>query len=320
MLMMTTNTEAGTSFESLANELFLEIFKYLSRPLIYHSFHGLHIRLDKLILGHSRNSHLDLRSISKVDFDITFEKYLLDTFDLITSMCLSDDDDTPGQIDGYFLHGLEFRQLVSLHSILFSNIRSEKSMDAIILDLPYLVNLINLTFEQCYFPSQNTLEKALTYGNSIWSLPKLISFSFIVNYKYRQSHHIVDKYRRDNGICICTSVISSTLKCLSIIGVAYCSIDLMQLFTHTPHLQCLSIDQSTTAQVGSNVIMKQLTELSLSFNLTFTWNFQLSNILRNIPNLNYLKLDYDYGYPPMDGGDWEQIIRNHLPKLQRLEF
>ncbi|CAF1210474.1 unnamed protein product [Adineta ricciae] len=189
-------------FESLANELFLEVFKYLSTSHIYHAFHGLNIRLDELILEYFRNSHLDLRSISKLDFDIIVQEYLPSMLDRITSLCLSDDDDTPGQIDEFFSHGLKLRQLVNLHSLLLNNIRSESIMDTIILDLPYLSNLTHLTFEQCYFASQNTLEKAFTYGNSIWSLPQLICLCFKVNYKYRQSHHIVDKYRRDSGICI----------------------------------------------------------------------------------------------------------------------
>ncbi|CAF3879379.1 unnamed protein product [Rotaria sp. Silwood1] len=308
------------SFESLANELFLEVFKYLSTSHIYHAFHGLNVRLDELILEYFRNSHLDFRSISKLDFDIIIQEYLPGMLDRITSLCLSDDDDTPGQIDDFFSHGLELRQLVNLHSLLLSNIRSESIMDKIILDLPYLSNLTHLTFEQCYFPSQNTLEKTFTYGNSIWSLPQLIYLCFKVNYKYRQSHHIVDKYRRDNGICIRASVTSSTLECLSIIGVAYCSIDLTELHKHTPHLRRLSIDEFTVTQIPSYAIMPQLTTLIISFCLNYTWHRPFLEMLKNLPTLIYLKLDYDYEYPSMDGEDWKQLIRNHLPQLQRLEF
>lgn len=320
MLILIKNAKTVMYFESLANELFLEVFKYLSTSHIYHAFHGLNIRLDELILEYFRNAHLDFRSISKLDFDIIVQEYLPGMLDRITSLCLSDDDDTPGQIDEFFSHGLELRQLVNLHYLLLSNIRSESIMDKIILDLPYLSNLTHLTFEQCYFASQNTLEKAFTYGNSIWSLPQLICLYFKVNYKYRQSHHIVDKYRRDNGICIRTSVTSSTLECLSIIGVTYCSVDLTELHKHTPHLRRLSIDEFTVTENPSYAIMPQLTTLIISYSLNYTWHRHFLEMLRNLPNLMYFKLDYDYGYPSMDGGDWEQLIHNHLPKLQRLEF
>ena len=309
-------------FESLASELFLEVFKYLSTSHIYHAFHGLNIRFDELILEYFRNSHLDFRSISKLDFDTIVQEYLPNMLDRITSLCLSDDDDTPGQIDQFFSHGLQLRQLVNLHSLLLSNIRSESNMDKIILDLPYLSNLTHLTFEQCYFASQNTLEKAFTYGNSIWSLPQLICLCFKVDYKYRQSHHIVDKYRRDNGICIRTSVTSSTLEYLSIIGVTSCSIDLTELHKHTPHLRYLSMDEFTITDNPTYAIMPQLTTLIISYSLKHTWHCHFLEMLRRkyLPNLIYFKLDYDYEYPPMDGGTWKQLIDNHLPKLQRLEF
>lgn len=115
-------------FEWLANELFLEVFKFLTTSHLYHAFHD-------LILEYFRTCDMDFRSISKFDFDIILQQYLTPMTDRITSLCLSDEDDTPGQIDQFSSHGFLIRQFINLRSLFINNIQSEKIMDKIMVDL-----------------------------------------------------------------------------------------------------------------------------------------------------------------------------------------
>jgi hypothetical protein len=61
---------------------------------------------------------LVFRSILKNDFDMSCEQYILSMIDRIISVHLSDDDETPGQIDIFFLYSFTLRQFTQLRSLL----------------------------------------------------------------------------------------------------------------------------------------------------------------------------------------------------------
>jgi hypothetical protein len=105
------------NLESLANELLLDLFEFLSAVHLLRAFHGLNSRFDTLLLAHFGTYHLDFRSISKTDFDIVCEQHLPLIADRIVSLCLSDDYDTPQQIDLFLSHLFTLRQLTNLRSL-----------------------------------------------------------------------------------------------------------------------------------------------------------------------------------------------------------
>ncbi|CAF3675001.1 unnamed protein product [Adineta steineri] len=241
------------------------------------------------------------------------------TIDRITSLCLSDDDDTPGKIDLFFSYGFLIRQFINLQSLFLCNIRSEQMMDKIMLDLPYLSNLTYLTFEECYFPGQNNQDKAISYVNSIWNIPKLVSCTFKVQYKYQKSHHFVNKYRRDNSLYILPTVTSSTLKCLSFIGLEQCDIMMDQLFIHTPSLRRLLINKCVSITRNPSTMILSMTTLILIFSQQQQSRF-FTGLLQNMPNLLHLKVKADQMYGLLIAQQWEQIIHDYIPKLKRLQF
>ncbi|UJR32939.1 hypothetical protein I4U23_020400 [Adineta vaga] len=305
--------------ESFANELFLEVFQYLTTSNIYHAFHGLNDRFDTIILEYFRTCDINFRSISKYDFDFICEHYLTQTIDHISSLCLSDDDDTPGQIEQFLSHGFTIRQFSNLKSLFLSNIRSETLMETLMIDLLSLTNLVHLNFEQCYFPSEDTQNKAILFTNYIWNLPRLIHFCFKVKYKYRQSHHFVNRYRRDRSICLHPTITSSTLQRVIIIGLEPCHIPLDQLLTCTPCLKHLVIEIHFDANNGQLIPIIQITNLVMSIrNQGSEQDF--FNLLRHMPDLNRLKIDFDYSYIFTYGQKWEELINQHLTKLKRLQF
>ena len=318
---MSITLSTKSDLECLTNELFLDIFAYLNTSQIYHAFRGLNGRLDAVILEYFRTCRINFQSVSKVDFDIILQDHLATMVHQITSLGLSDSDDTPGQIDQFFASGFSLSRFANLRSLCLDNVRSQRLMNQIMLDLPSLQFLVRLTLKQCYYPSSSPSDanERLDFGNAIWSLPKLEYCCFKVDYKYRQSHHFVDRYRRDQSIALLSNVTSSTLKCLSITGFDQCDFSLDHLLEHSPSLQSLSIDRWWRVTIITSATVPSITRLSISLiHRQDVYSFMQQ--LRRLPNLVHLKTEFPYVRWMASGIQWEQLISNHLPQLQRLEF
>ena len=91
------------NLESLANELLLDIFEFLNNRHLLHAFYNLNHRFNNLLLTHFQTSqYLDFYSIAKCDFDIVSQEYIPLVANQITALRLSNDDETPHQIN-YFI-------------------------------------------------------------------------------------------------------------------------------------------------------------------------------------------------------------------------
>ncbi|CAF3485671.1 unnamed protein product [Rotaria sp. Silwood1] len=116
------------NLESLANELLLGLFEYFSGVHLLQTFYDLNTRLNNLIFRHFQNDVLNFQSISKYDFDTVCQKYLPSITDRIITLRLSDDDDTPRQIDLFFTYGLSFNQFSHLQSLSIYHVYSLNSL------------------------------------------------------------------------------------------------------------------------------------------------------------------------------------------------
>src|SRR5205085_8080945 len=83
----------STLLECLPNELFLEIFNYLSNVDIVYAFSQLNNRFQYLILNYCKT--FDFKSISKAKFKLVIREHNTQQW---RSLRLSDDDYTPRQI------------------------------------------------------------------------------------------------------------------------------------------------------------------------------------------------------------------------------
>ena len=113
------------------------------------------------------------------------------------------------------------------------------------------------------------------------------------------------------------SVTSSTIK--SVHG--FCdtfTASTTELWRHTPQLQNLSVGiniRSSFTDFPTNIT--SITRLDLLF--TRSWEFSsLVNLLRRIPNVNYLKLNMIYH--GISAQIWERLIPRYLPRLKTLHF
>jgi hypothetical protein len=277
------------NFELLANELILDIFEYLNSIQLLRTFHGLNIRFNKLLYLHFQRFPLDFRSVSKHEFDIICQRILPLITDQITSIHLSNDDDTPDQPNLFFSYGFHFQQFINLQSLSLYHIRSTNLINQIILNCPHL---IYLNISKCDFDEDT--EEAKSCINNIWNL---------TNLKYC--------YLNDFFTSLLT-IISSSLEDLSIKNYFISFNCLISLFQCTPNLQNLSIRiRDISDNKPLSFLIPLLTKLTINFQGELN---TLTNLLENLPNLSKLIIDIENIY--IDGYQWEEIITNYLHKLK----
>lgn len=322
------------SLELLCNELLLYVFEFLDDVHLYRAFYSLNYRFNTLLFDYNRNFCLDFRSIRKHDFQRICEKYAPSVVDRITSICLSDDDDTPQQIRHYLDHGIPLRLFSNLRSLSLCNIRSCQTMKDISEEWRLLPHLTQLCLIQC--DMQSDTYKCQSLIDHIWCLPKLIRCHFGVSFFGNLPFPV-------------PTVISMSLKHLSVEHLNFRLIQLPHLIERTPCIRNLSmcINLSSVDNYLSLAAIPSITSLVLHVRdapLAFR------KLLRCTPNLthltvkfsdtylgylrNWLKGTYfeDTNYEPnlhristsapiyMDGRKWEDIHTNHLPRLQTFQL
>ena len=287
------------NLESLANELLLDIFEYLPTVQLLRSFHRLNTRLNDLIFTHFRTHCLDLRTSSKHDFDTVCQVNLPVLTSCIGSLGLSDDDDNPHQIDVFHSHQWRLHRFEHLHSLSLDHVRSGERISDMLNECPQLTRL---RVTACYFGRKQ--DDIQCFVETIWSLPKLIHCHLDIDMKHGFSFPTPTR-------------VSMSIEHLSNVGVPCRIGQLVRLCNQTPRLRSISLDLYHLQDTGQLVVpIPSITEL----NLVFVGPHQgiVENLLKCVPNLNRLKIETCY--VDMDGHDWEQIIRNDLPELNRFEL
>ena len=152
-----------TNLENLPNELFLEIFSYLSHVDTVYSFGILNRRLRSLAINYCHS--FDFRSVTKRKFDFVINNHDVHRW---VSICLCDDHQTPGQFayfSSLFSWSIHFSQLKSL------SIHHPK------LD-QFIVNLSSL----------NKLTNLVSLSLTSWICARNISFSKLSSLRYLKLH------------------------------------------------------------------------------------------------------------------------------------
>jgi hypothetical protein len=275
--------------ESLPNELLLDLFAFFNGVDLLRTFYRLNTRFDQIVLTHIRISSLDFHSVSKTDFDIICQQHLPSIVDRITSLCLSDDDETPEQTYYFLYYKLTLCQFTHLQSLSLSDIKSTTMMNRMMDDLCHLLQLQHLRISKCVFE--------YAYFERILCLPNL-----------SQCHLFIDC--KDWPIEL--KVSSLTLRKFSIFSEKYRYFSLKNLLKCTPYLQCLSIGRIyRECGVQVSYIIPSIEILKLSFQYTADG---LENLLQHMPNLYQLTVEIKNVY--LSGDRWESMITNHLPKLK----
>ncbi|CAF3781081.1 unnamed protein product [Adineta steineri] len=286
------------NFETLSNELLLDIFEYLPAIDLLRAFYQLNNRFDNLLFIHYKTYHLDFRSISKGDFHIFCQRYLPRITDRIISITLSDDNETPDAINSFLSYGISFYQLISLRSIKIYHFHSTILMNRLMTECHQLPYLTHLNFINCRF--QNEHQSISTQLNNLWMLPKLISCH-------------MDIYLRGQADIIHPLMISTSLQSLSTKSYSYGWKQLNHLLQQTPSLRHLHIFLEDEPEDEQSRLFTSTSLVTLKIS-AYQSPITLTNLLKSAPNLYRLVVETDE--INMNGYDWEELIINHLPRLK----
>ncbi|CAF1660516.1 unnamed protein product, partial [Adineta ricciae] len=289
------------SLELLSNELLIEFFEYLSTGEIFHAFHGLNYRFNSVLANHFRMHGFDLRCISRSDFDAIGRIYFSSTPQQITSICFSNNEQTPAQINRFFNQGFEFSKFTYLKSLSIYYLSPGPLAHRIIGELGNLPNFSRLVYKPVYRSTNSFC--AHRFINSIWHLPNLkyccLQFKF--------------------GPLMVFAIpltVSSSIEYLTIEDIDISPNEFIQLCNQTPNLQYLSLRLAFELPFyGALSFAPKITKLYITYTVR---SDQLFSILKMLPMITYLKLNVQSF--AIDGYQAEILLRTSLPQVKHLHF
>ncbi|CAF0838535.1 unnamed protein product [Adineta steineri] len=292
--------ETAMNFNLLSNEILLIFFEYLNGDDLLHAFYGLNARINALLYKQHRCYFFKFSSLPRPYFDLIYQQHIPMIADRILALHLSDFKSTPEQINLFVSYISSLRQFTHLRSLSLSYLSSKEILLKIAIELPHLVQLTHLKLYTCHFPDYNETDFELLTKN-IWNLPNLTHCYFRLLQMKQQPFIILSK-------------ISSSVTYLSINPEALNFNSINRLFQYTPNLKYLhahihSFDHDDDYIRSS---FSSLTNLKIFIK---AHSSKIISFLRNTPNLHCLKITMkccDF----IDGYQWEDLIRNHLPKLR----
>ncbi|CAF1262675.1 unnamed protein product [Rotaria magnacalcarata] len=278
-----------TTLESLSNELLLDLFELFDVVNLLRAFSGLNTRFNSLLYTDVRSYRVDLRSISKEDFNILYPAYLPLISNRIIYLRLSDDEDTPCHIEQR-----QFR--FEPQSIYFS-------------DLHELHNLTNLKFVHCRLYHLH-VEDFRDVIDQIWKLPKLSHLYWDFTFKYER-HFSMPTY------------LSTSLQYLTIRNYNCCSYDFSRLFEKTPRLRKFFISSNSDEDDDlpfSHEFLPAPQSLSVTRLILLSIRSLplMTSLFKLLPSITRLKVEI-YSIT-LDGHQWKEMIVNYLPQLKDFQF
>ena len=288
------------NFESLANELLLDVFDSFSGIELLRLFFGLNTRLNELLYHYFQTNALDFRSSKRRDFDFICRNILPTLAPRITAIHLSNDSDTPDQVHRFVSYGFQFRQFSQLRSLSLYYIRSFDSINEILRQCPLLTSLrlIKCTFDDGFTKADDTIDQ-------IWSLSQL------------HSCHL-DLLLLNNTSIPAPRRISSSIQCLSTDDDPYTLEEFVRLCHCTPRLRQVHLRLKDTSpnDRALHFPMLSLTKLHLNFQGSMS---TLQELFINLPNLTELIVKVSDVY--IDGYQWAEMLSNQLRQFElSMEF
>ena len=154
-----TNMSALFLFNRFPNELFYEIFEYLTSYDILYAFSGLNQRIDSLLQNYSKY-RFNFQSCTKSQFDFVCKSI---TCEQIQSLILADSDDTCQQIRTFF-QLFYIRKCINIESLNLIEI-TEQNLSKLLPKIKFLPKLTCLSIDL-----KNSLIPNIECGSSLKSL------------------------------------------------------------------------------------------------------------------------------------------------------
>lgn len=291
-----------SSFSSLPVELIHYLFQYLDINTIFFSFRYVCKRFHTIVDKFDRYT-LDMRSISKMDFDRICSILCREK---IFSIILTNGMHTPYQIPT-FLSRFSFDQFPHLRSLSLNQIE-ENNLFAILMHL-----------SRC--PLQSLTIDCLAWGAFSYTIRVLLASTIAKSHLEKLDLNITYRYLD----MISWPPLPITLKYLRLERCTfqeYCMILRHNIHLRQLHLNdCLMYNSDDTMYRPKDLIAPlQLT--SLSFGPCFMRMKELLIFLACTPGLQQLKLIIwtDSSDSVIDGKKWENFLSEKLPLLKKFQF
>ncbi|CAM4829041.1 unnamed protein product [Rotaria magnacalcarata] len=288
-------------FEELPNELLLDLFEFCDPIQLIRSFQHLNTRFNQLLFVRFCSYRLDFRSISKANFHLMCEEYLPLIIDNVSSLCLSDGEETPQLSQHLIPYCLTLDEFTRLRSLLIQNIDTPSTLLNITLDCFYLPYLTHLKFIKCHFTSNTSPNELFV---NIWNLKQLTHCTLDIIFEHAFNSATF-------------SIISKSIEYLSIKNFTFSSTELAYLLHSVPSLRHLFIKfgQPINTELFRLPSVELLTSLKIYFDGSVC---SLTHILKSMPNLLYLTFETET--INLNGNQWKQILIDYVPQIKRFRF
>jgi len=289
--------------EFLSNELFLELFEYLSSIDLVQSFFNINHRFNNLIYIHLQTHYLDFQSCTKTQFDFLCQQILPSITNHVVSLRLSDDDNTPEQIARFFSYNLSFSHFTHLKSLSIHQIYSFDSLQSIINQLPQLIHLTYLNLTRYYIIFNEIYDIHII--DRIRTLSKLTHCNLDIT--------------QDSDCCFCTpSIQTASIQYLSIPYLECTVQQLIQFLHHLRHLYFLNAHVYDRSNDFESISTRKYFSIKI-LHLQFDGSFEsLKILLQTFPNLSKLRIVIKSGF--FNGYQWQNLIETYLSNLIILQF
>jgi len=293
-------TFRNMSFELLPNEILLDLFSYINGVDLLHAFYDLNLRFNTLLYEH-RKYWFDFSSASKRTFESICQQHLSLVCQQTLAIELNDTDETREQTHLFFSYIPTLPQLTCLRSLTVCENHSYQFLLKLTRQCQYLSCLTTLKFLSCSLDDDDEDIDLQNLIDNIWKLSKLIEC------------HIDIDTNEENFVI--PRVISTSIRSLTIFPSDLQIHEIEQLFQCTPRLKYLSTYIGCLTQsIQPVTTFPNLVQLKLCF-ISSTIDFSSLNRFFSIMN-NLRSLDVQLWSMMINGCQWKQIIRKHLPELR----
>ena len=288
-------------FESLPNEIFLDLFDYFDGVDLFRAFYGLSGRFNSLLYNQHRTFFFNFHALSKRHFDVICQQHLPKIADRVVALSFSDSDDITAQFNLFFSYIPSLDLFTHLRSISLSDIVQYELAEKILEQCHHLDHLTHL---KCEFDDNTNHDYSRqSIIDHLWTLPKLVHCETNSPPIYQLFFHPPTK--------------PTSLKSLSLNKYVIKSNQMNRLFHYTPHLKYLSLSLDGNGNEHERILLPLLTNFKLCVS-NLTDSSTIVRLLQDLSNLHSLQIDL----PDMivNGCQWEDLIRNYLPKLVEFRF
>lgn len=278
-------------FESLSNEIILDIFEYLDGYNLYQAFYGVNSRINSLLKSAQLHISYDLSKTNE-----TIWNTLLSFIDFSQIRILSSYQNT--NINKQFLstaHG-------NIYTVLLS-IMKEEDMNKMLKNFPddNRIQFLSLRPTLDYSRKGPSIFETL-FLNQGHRFTSLVHLSISSNYSSDFPE---------------SSVIFPQLRSLSVENCYFSQNIHKFLQKNTPNLRSFKFGGALQHVTPSSIIIPQVKELHIVNRSDVS---MMHGILSNFPSLRRLYVDWQYNRqtPVMTGIQWQKLIEFCLPHLKQL--